>query len=1003
MSQPTPVLVPAFFCLTLFAVACAGTERNSHRAVENVRVNGNERADAPRTILVREPGIPAEPGGLLVPFSARRPTNSVGHGDQHSQLHAAQPGPDDSVSEMAATDVATSTARSTTECSAPAFAALPTEAVAGFLESHDLTCLRDWLWTYDSDVALAMREDNLTAIANAATAASRTYNGTNDSGLHQLFYFLHAAAYHEFYTPLEIGPNASEAIRDAVLEFSGSPHWNDKTDTARAILYEWVVTVDGTNNAPSVMFVLSEYLESLETDPAEALHFDTRYVTYGVLYLIQRAAGRVSEFDREVSPDLIDLVRRVAQSNIYLGGNEYIINNAIWSLGHLTLISDKRVLAVNALASLVDRYEPLSEPHLWLLTTFTRFTSCASVIPGRNMCKQEVARELEARLFPSKVIYDDGAIVIHTALPQETTDHLYNAAKEVEAQFNRVTTSIRPVPGDPNATLKIRLYATRSDYEKFHPFLYDLDTNNGGIYIEQTGTFYTYQRTSSESIYTLEELFRHEYSHYLAGRYLVPGMWGEEAIYANNRMTWIDEGFAEFLAGSTRGQGVLVRAALVRQVAGDVERMTVRQVVRASYGSFVFYRYAGLFFNYLYANDQNSLKELFFHAHEGEASKLDAYLNRVATSEELDSKYQQFLDASVASVSSLTTPSTALHDASADSSDIAAVQEGFRSSNVGHYATCNESAQASLRRFTCKGQLSGTLNPTRDWAFAWHELDRGLDRLLGELEHTEAPTNFRATTCRFANVRFATYGLSAYPLADYFCDGPLAAAPATEEVEPLVRVRADFAATRLGQNAVCAYAIRNGVATRGVDCKLDLTTQLVNASVSDATLNEELTRDLQELENNVYASNRTFYQAFDCDFTAEAQTIPYGPDDRYLLRSVLCALPGVITDPLERTKADFTSTRLGAHARCAYSSSTEIACDTTLTTVAHPNDTDDSVLAHEIERDMQEIETSVSSKAPDFYASLLCAPSAAAWNGDAGPMQKYRLQDVRCRLQLDHP
>ena len=66
--------------------------------------------------------------------------------------------------------------------------------------------------------------------------------------------------------------------------------------------------------------------------------------------------------------------------------------------------------------------------------------------------------------------------------------------------------------------------------------LYGYSTDNAGIYIEPVGTFFTYERTPEESIYTLEELFRHEFTHYLQGRYVEPGMWGRTKLYEGDKL-----------------------------------------------------------------------------------------------------------------------------------------------------------------------------------------------------------------------------------------------------------------------------------------------------------------------------------------------------------------------------------------------------------------------------------------------------------------------------------
>lgn len=85
-------------------------------------------------------------------------------------------------------------------------------------------------------------------------------------------------------------------------------------------------------------------------------------------------------------------------------------------------------------------------------------------------------------------------------------------------------------PGNADDVLTIVIYNSPDEYQ-LNRQLYGYETNNGGIYIEETGTFFTYERTPEQSIYSLEELFRHEFTHYLQGRYEVPGLFGRGDMY----------------------------------------------------------------------------------------------------------------------------------------------------------------------------------------------------------------------------------------------------------------------------------------------------------------------------------------------------------------------------------------------------------------------------------------------------------------------------------------
>lgn len=126
---------------------------------------------------------------------------------------------------------------------------------------------------------------------------------------------------------------------------------------------------------------------------------------------------------------------------------------------------------------------------------------------------------------------------------------LYWASKEVKSQFHRIIGNDKPLEaGNADDVLTMVIYNSPEEY-KLNRTLYGYSVDNGGIYIEGIGTFFTYERTPEESIYSLEELFRHEFTHYLQGRYLVPGLFNEGDFYKGNsgRITWFEEGSAEFL------------------------------------------------------------------------------------------------------------------------------------------------------------------------------------------------------------------------------------------------------------------------------------------------------------------------------------------------------------------------------------------------------------------------------------------------------------------------
>ena len=139
-----------------------------------------------------------------------------------------------------------------------------------------------------------------------------------------------------------------------------------------------------------------------------------------------------------------------------------------------------------------------------------------------NMSEEEIIANLTQLVLPNDYHFDDGKFIISTPLSYEESKALYDASEEVRAQFFRLLQDDNPLPADANDTLRVKLYGNPSDYQNFNGILFDINfPNSGGIYIEAFGTFYTYQRTPEESTYTVEELFRHEFVHYLQGLSLI--------------------------------------------------------------------------------------------------------------------------------------------------------------------------------------------------------------------------------------------------------------------------------------------------------------------------------------------------------------------------------------------------------------------------------------------------------------------------------------------------
>lgn len=356
------------------------------------------------------------------------------------------------------------------------------------------------------------------------------------------------------------------------------------------------------------------------------------------------------------------LFNSIAQIGLYgtiTEDNEWILNNAIWWGARIGKFVDNDS-PVQFLTDAVELYGQWTAPSLEAVEMLCYLYDC-QYADGTPIDEDGIIESVHDWLLPIRTTYDDGTIIFKTgeAVTPEKIETLYWAMKEVESQFFRVALNDIPLEqGNADDSLIAVIYSNPDDYN-YNNFLYGLSTNNGGIYIESWGTFFTYERTPQQSIYTLEDLFRHEFTHYLQGRYLAPGMWWDHPIYDGERLTWFEEGSAEFLAGSSRLNGVETRKTMVENISWEEsDRMTLSEVVNAQYGNWSFYTYGFAFFDFMYKYRIDMFIQMVEFIKSGDGTAFDQLMDEIANNSELNDLYQNHMDDLKANQNSFEDPET---------------------------------------------------------------------------------------------------------------------------------------------------------------------------------------------------------------------------------------------------------------------------------------------------------------------------------------------------------
>ncbi|MFE5943550.1 collagenase [Streptomyces sp. NPDC056480] len=670
-------------------------------------------------------------------------------------------------------------------CTLDGITGLGPEQFADFLADPAVLadgCLRGLIWTWDARLAPVMSDAHVQAVARRISGLAAAHDGRNSSHLEEMFTYLHAVAYHD-YSRDEIDTTDAptvNAVRQAVADFGNAARTFDVTKSNALTLREALYAASAPGLRQHQLGLITRVLATM--DPSHtATHLDPSWAgaalaALSVNYLGVYPGNQDAAFQAAAAADpAYRAVFKAFAGYGHLKGtaNDWVARDALGEYGRFGEIPSLRTEISAGLGGLlgqaVTTFGRGSQQWAKVVSWLNYFDACKPY----GVCKADI----EAQIFPYTYTYDNGAIKVRTGLDRATVDQLYYASKQVKAQFHRVVGTDQPLAGDPNTTLTIVLYGSRADYENYHPILTGMDTDNGGIYIERGATFYTYQRrVPQDSSLTLEELFRHEYTHYLNGRYAVPGFFGEGPWYQGDRTTFMDEGTAEFFDGATRSDGIKVRKSLVRGIindtAGGGPRMNLRQILNATYDGdgFRFYNYAGTFFEFLWNEKPSLIREMYTHLRNNDVAAYDAWRVRLGSDAGLQSDYNRFLDTQIAQVDTLYVPNTTFTpNAQLRDAALATVKSTFAAATY-NTPDCVENGEPGKRRFVCTGRITANLSDAGSADQNFKDMSETVDYFI--LDRAGAASNNLADmNCSFGPIDIWSTRVAG--TAGFSCEGPL--------------------------------------------------------------------------------------------------------------------------------------------------------------------------------------------------------------------------------------
>lgn len=244
-------------------------------------------------------------------------------------------------------------------------------------------------------------------------------------------------------------------------------------------------------------------------------------------------------------------------------------------------------------------------------------------------------------------------ITIKSSLPVSELDGYLELMEHQRQAFFEIMGPqfVTPVKDDPNSSFTLILLATPDEYFDYMNAFVGYGASAGGLYLESKGTLYTFQRTQSQSTYTVEDLIKHEFTHYLQGRYVYSGMWNDPDYHSEPK-GWADEGLAEFFAQSvlvsdydhsiTRSQKYLGELC-EKDAYRDLDSLLTQ---REGYDQFGQWDYANAwaFAHYIMTEQKDAAKNLYSSFREG-SYRLDNFSTISGSSiDSLESDWHDAMD-----------------------------------------------------------------------------------------------------------------------------------------------------------------------------------------------------------------------------------------------------------------------------------------------------------------------------------------------------------------------
>lgn len=460
--------------------------------------------------------------------------------------------------------------------------------------------------------------------------------------LNALLYYLRAYAY---YTDLnELTSPQWDALNSALHAVTLIPNAEKNTEYQRTLEHLFVAIYQYSahkNNEVALEFAIAMLTRSIHLQSLV-----TGNVNYDYQLLeLYRSIGFLAYEARTYQALRNELVNSTLADELMahitrLNKDDWRLQNALWALASLHYLLPEEQQAKLDQQVETQLFEKLTLSKAEKQTLFSHYY-LANSYRFAEQCEDEFKGKCLVPgiddVLPINHQCSETLFIRATSLNETELANTCQRLTSQESFFHQtLATNNEPVADDYNTKLRVVIFDNYSNYNRWGQLLFNINTPNGGMFIEgdpskkdNQATFYAFEAFWQQPSFSVWNL-NHEYVHYLDGRYVAYGPYG----HYPDHIVWWSEGLAEYISAQQQNDKAF---AMLNQLE-QTDWPSLAQIFATTYNDGVdhIYRWSYLAIRFIFEsqpeqgqaitkalknNDFDNYKRLlneFASAHQGE-------------------------------------------------------------------------------------------------------------------------------------------------------------------------------------------------------------------------------------------------------------------------------------------------------------------------------------------------------------------------------------------------